>query len=227
MRMRKALIIAVFFSLNCAAPAAAEIRQCDGVWTNSPCENVDLRGYSISVQPEPSPEQKRLETRKLWLHELDMLRLRAKREFEIQASVEHVRAACLNPETDDEACAKLVAQREEEIQSLIIAREKVRAKQRKAEEAETPPAPQVVVIEPERRHHHHHGYRVEEDLRYEPGPFATHRRPLRNRPHRHYYGGHEERHRESAGVRAGFRSNDGQVSVDVSAGTSTSTTHSR
>ena len=78
------LVVAVLL----AQPLAAELVNCDGVWTDKGCDGEvteslpvsDPTEAAVKAQPELSSSTE------IALHDLNMLRLRARREYEIEIS---------------------------------------------------------------------------------------------------------------------------------------------
>lgn len=203
-------LIGIFAIIVCLSPiaASAEVQLCDGVWTNGPCNGPISKEFLVSRAPTPSAQEKALSDRKLWLHDLDMLRLKAKRNYDLDASIEHVRAKCLDSEIESSVCAQLIAQREEEIQSLIIARQSAEAEKQEVK-SQPEGSPRVVIVD-NRDSHRRPGYYITDG--------RGHRRGVHPIPGR---ASHRHRHEESsASVSANVTSSDGRASLGINAGTS-------
>jgi hypothetical protein len=102
-----------------ASPASAELRKCNGVWTNRPCESKD--GPSISEIPyrEPSPEEQSLKERKKLLYALETTAttLRSKGGA-IDLAV--TRELCLGQNTTTDECKTAILDKEKEINAALL-----------------------------------------------------------------------------------------------------------
>ena len=213
-RMAKYLKSILIFANICCIPlvvSAAEVHECDGVWTNETCNGSISKEFSVSRSAEPSPERKELNQRKLWLHDLEMLRLKAKRDFGLSASIEHVRGQCLDLKVEAEVCTKLVAEREKEIQNLIIARQAADAEKEKAEKTSSDDSQKVVIIDNRGDEWNRRGVYVT-DGRRRPGVDPYNRHPYGSGHHRH------EHESTSAGVSVGVSSSTGNANLGITTG---------
>lgn len=119
MRSKRQSII-LLFVLLITSRAGAEIYHCDGVWTNKACPGKSSAVMEESPIRTVDPKSTDLKKRNSWMHDLDMLRLKAKTEFEIEVRVDGVRDLCSQEETSLIDCNKIISEKEFEINQLIL-----------------------------------------------------------------------------------------------------------
>jgi hypothetical protein len=133
-------------SLGLFAPSArAELHDCNGVWTNRPCD----AGQSESTLKEKAyreqSEAERTADRKRFIfNELDLRRLKAIREQNISLAIETVRDACMSAGTSLADCQKEANDANAELDKRIAA--VVPKEQPKAKEKEEAPTQTVVTV---------------------------------------------------------------------------------
>lgn len=164
--MTKMSLCAVLAGLAALMPcgASAQISKCDGTWTNETCEGEVQASFKEVPASEPDPAARELSRRRIWLHDLEMLRLKAKREHDITVSTKPVEDICLTLKTPARECSNAIAAKETEINQLVTERARL-ALERERQEAQPSEGPttvnvinqrEVIFVRPRRRHHHHH-----------------------------------------------------------------------
>ena len=129
--------VLLYLALNglLVGSAHADFVQCNGVWTNQPCEGSV--GATISQTPPPaaSEDPSRGAKRSL-LHELTMKNIKAREEFEIRYDLKTLEDFCLRKETTVEECQKRISQADSELDKKILRESRIASerKQRKADE---------------------------------------------------------------------------------------------
>ncbi len=103
---------AVFFLLAMAAPAFAEesqLRNCNGRWTNLPCEEAKAGDTIKATRKVLSPTEAKLRSDKQGLfHELTMKNIDAKRKLQVDISIVSAEQLCFDrPSTLDECRAEI------------------------------------------------------------------------------------------------------------------------
>lgn len=119
----------------------AEIYLCDGEWTNRNCDGDVAVSFEEAPYTPPSEERQLANDKELLVHDLNMKRVDANREYDLSLDISSERELCVQPETSVSACRKAILQKEIQIDERIIAQLKVqREKQekRKARESEQP-----------------------------------------------------------------------------------------
>jgi len=117
-----AAMLLLAFLLSVSTTAVAEIYNCDGLWTARPCSDSSVPSLSENERTEKSEISKR----KLWLHDLDMLRLRTKRELSISPSIREVETLCLDLSRSALDCSQAVSAKETELNQLLLENKKLK-----------------------------------------------------------------------------------------------------
>jgi len=80
-------------------PAQAELKNCNGVWTNKDCEGKTTREIKESTVKERDPAEVQNKEKKFWISDLELKALRAKKEHDIDIDTGDVEVLCQKPET--------------------------------------------------------------------------------------------------------------------------------
>lgn len=113
------LLGCLLFSVTVPVPAPAQIFECDGQWTNKPCGGSVTKQLNEHPTQVQSPEETERSRRKLWLHELDMLSLKAKQKYGVVPVLSPIQDLCLEEYSTSEECRKAIADKERELQTLM------------------------------------------------------------------------------------------------------------
>lgn len=112
-----------FFSLMAVlsgvSVAQADFVQCNGVWTDKPCEGSVGGTIPQSVPPSGGEDPGRSEKRSL-LHELTMKSIKAREEYELSYDVRFVQEWCMRKETTVDACRERVDKEEASLDKKMI-----------------------------------------------------------------------------------------------------------
>lgn len=155
----KNYLLTLLLSLLLTSTARAELSNCNGVWTNDPCEgNASSKLEEKDFKPQDP--QKRLQSKKQQiLHDLRMKELNSERTHKIDIAIDPAETVCNDPATTLEDCQEKVTElrnkiddavrdaREIEIEEKKIEAEKAEAKT-KAENNTTT----ITIIKERRRH---------------------------------------------------------------------------
>lgn len=105
-----------------AGSGAAEIYECDGVWTDIPCDGTVGKVIKEAKGPASGETLKKESdgrTRK-WLHDLDMKAFRARREHEVDVSTATAHAVCTDLQSSEfKKCRDAIDKTEAEINKLV------------------------------------------------------------------------------------------------------------
>lgn len=123
----------------------AQIYNCDGTWTNKECSGKTSQIKETTKTPASTPS-KDLAKKKTWINELDLLRLKAKREHQIQVSISAIEDICLTPSTTLADCSKTISDKEKQINELIIAKQNSEQKSKQKQSEEKPSTNTTVTI---------------------------------------------------------------------------------
>lgn len=170
---------------------------CDGKWTNIKCNSEPSKTLTSPSKTTRDPIAAQLSKRKLWLHDLEMLRIKAKREHDVSVSTQSVRDACLSMKNDESTCRNLIDDKEKELNKLILSYKKLEiekeVKEVESEEKPVKTQQQVIVIR--------------EDRRY-----------LRRRHHQTHPHGHGTTTQAGAGISVSTTNSSGSTTISGSAG---------
>jgi len=108
--------LAIIFSLFICHSANAEFQTCSGVLTNKPCSELTKKTKSLSkgASQISSKEDSKKES---LIHELNMLSIKAKREYKLDYDIEILKQECKNSSLIE--CDKVVKEANKELQEMI------------------------------------------------------------------------------------------------------------
>lgn len=113
------LYFPLFVLLISSIPSSAktELVNCNGKWTNGPCEEGSAKTLPEKASSaNDSPD--RNDMRSLYT-DLDLRNFRAKREFGIEISLEDARISCLSNKATLDECRKVTSAQNEKLDLLI------------------------------------------------------------------------------------------------------------
>ncbi len=95
--------------LSYQSAAYAELYECDGKWTNKPCNGDVTRSIEESGSAAPADEAtKALREKTSLLHDLRMKEIKAREQYDIQYDISSVEKFCLSQESSIEDCSKRI-----------------------------------------------------------------------------------------------------------------------
>lgn len=167
--MKRQTLILAFFALLplflFTRSLPAELRLCNGRWTNLPCNGETDRVMEERDSPPRPAGADDADKKSGWLLDLNALRLRAREKYDIQVSISDAEEACRRSETSLDDCRQLINQKEQNINQLMLEhkkiavdqeRNKLEAKKQEAQENNTTQTI-IQVVQPTptpwRRHH--------------------------------------------------------------------------
>ncbi|NDC37044.1 MAG: hypothetical protein EBZ48_03210 [Proteobacteria bacterium] len=110
-----------------AAVTNAEIRKCNGVWTNKPCDSKEERKLPEKHRtPRPTSEID-LDRKKLLIQDLEIRALSTKEEYGVEVGILTERLLCLSLESSLAQCDSAVNEKRKEIEERVLAAVKLRA----------------------------------------------------------------------------------------------------
>ena len=137
LRLRDILLIAALtFALNSillTERSWAQVNNCDGVWSNLPCDAAKAPQNPVKIVPkdESKPVQsKELSQKKSLLHELNMKKIEAERYYKLRYDITNIENYCLIPEVSVEKCQEKVEQLADKIDQRVASLEVIRAQNR-------------------------------------------------------------------------------------------------
>ena len=153
--------------------ASAEIHQCNGLWTNKPCEGTVGESISETQTKNRSAADAEKSQKGLWIHELDMKRLRAKKQYNISIDTQDTTLLCNTEKTSLLDCRKGITEKENLIEEKILTAKDLEIKRRESKaQAKKTPDPennQTVVIQNwDERHRRRRDFRELEGTRTPP-----------------------------------------------------------
>lgn len=176
----KNYLLTLLLSLLLTSTARAELSNCNGVWTNDPCEgNASTKLEEKDFKPQDP--QKRLQSKKQQiLHDLRMKELNSERAYKVDVAIDAAETSCNDPATTLEDCQEKVTELRDKIDKRILAAKKLEIKEKKIEaekaEAEAQGNTTSITIIKERRRY---PWR-EEEYNHIPGTYRRERRTERS-----------------------------------------------
>jgi len=150
MRFSTLLIV---LSLLFATESVADLVECDGVWTNEPCEGQALSVIDEEPGRELTPEERRKKDIDYLLRNLSSTRYRAEREIGVPINTAVARSACEAENATVDLCRETVAKRVAEIERMLMSHLQAQEKR----EEERPPralrereSTQINIVTPDR-----------------------------------------------------------------------------
>lgn len=119
------LALASFFFFS--NPVHAELVNCNGVWTNQPCNGNARHKMKETPHVPRTPAQIANSKKDILIHDLRMLAIRARDVLDVPVSLSAVEAVCVEDSDSIEECRKAVKERSAEIE-LLVARHKQNTK---------------------------------------------------------------------------------------------------
>ncbi len=112
-----------------STPVLGELTQCDGVWTNKPCEGARVGGIAERQRPLRLQSEIDLDRKKLLIHDLEMRAISARRDYSLEIGLLAERALCLSQESSIAECEAAVDTKRKELEERSLAAAKLRATQ--------------------------------------------------------------------------------------------------
>jgi hypothetical protein len=143
--MRYAPLFALFL-LSFPWPAFSDLQECNGTWTNVPCDSTPERVIKETTPPADGREQKDKAQRSLWFHDLEMKQIKARREYKLDIDIEDVRAICNDQKLPSENCKKATLERRAQIDTQLGQAEELKLKKKEAEKKTNSDDPLAVPV---------------------------------------------------------------------------------
>ena len=102
-----------------SAESTAGIFNCAGTWQNKPCTGEASASLPSAPTRSQTQEAQSRSKRRLWLHDLDMLRIKAKRDFGIDLNPRDAEEICKSDNYSDLECQQIISAKETELTNLI------------------------------------------------------------------------------------------------------------
>ena len=112
----------------------AELYECNGVWTNRPCEGQSSNSMKESAAKQIDVAEREAKEKRFWVNDLELKRLRARKEHGLEMNVGDVMELCQDSSTTLQVCRNAVAARENEIGKSILDAKNAALKQQTLEE---------------------------------------------------------------------------------------------
>lgn len=125
------ILFIIFLTLFPLQTLLAEVYECNGVYSNVPCEQQkkELQPAGRLSQDEIN-RRKQLSRKKSLLHELSMTIIKAKREYKLDYDMQIVEDYCLEAGTTPIECNSKVNELSEKIENRISTLENIKAQQK-------------------------------------------------------------------------------------------------
>jgi hypothetical protein len=142
----KIIVLRLLIPAVCLIPSfgAAEIYNCSGVWTNQPCEDESKAVLEEKPVQKRTEQELQMDQKELWLHDLEMKRLDAKRNYKIDIDTTIAKQVCSDKESELTECRKEIDKAEELLVRRTFQQEKLSAK--KASEEPKPAATSQTIV---------------------------------------------------------------------------------
>lgn len=171
---KKPLFASLLISCVTVLSASAEVKNCNGVWTDKPCDGVAL---TATLAPAPTTSAgdnsaDKDEMRKLY-HDLDMKRLNARRTYGVQLETGLAVDNCIGAKASLEACRRITSELDDQLAQRIVNEKSVKEQQRTNDLREEEIRKQsntvnsVTIIEDDEYHYHRHPRHPPRDRRWD------------------------------------------------------------
>jgi len=150
--MKRTIIVAFASVLFISPLAVAQLMECDGVWTNTPCEgNISGEMQEREYTP-PDPEIEQRNRKGLILHDLRMKQLESEREYGVDISIQSAEQLCGDDSSSVAQCREAVESLMEKIDNRVIAARELKSREGESGEREvrSDDATYITVIQPPR-----------------------------------------------------------------------------
>jgi hypothetical protein len=118
------IFIAILFCLTICAVStgAAELVECNGTWTNKPCDKAT--GAPLEEKPvrELTQAEKEMNSKKLWLHDLEMQVIQVRRETGINIKFSTTQDVCLRTESSLSDCQRAISETQSALVNALMAK---------------------------------------------------------------------------------------------------------
>ena len=119
------LTLGLFFFFFGAAGLEAQVSQCGGTWTNKACAVEGSPVLEKRPVKERTQAERDLDKKKLWIHDLEMQALKAKRVTGVEVKSAPARDLCLKPDTSLLECLEAISRFQEMIIELLAKKSNV------------------------------------------------------------------------------------------------------
>lgn len=108
-----------FLILVNVAPAAADLYECNGVWTNKPCATAPSRVKPEIKRAPPSPEEIARRQKGYYIREAHIIQGSIGKAFNVAFPVYEIENFCKSPEASAADCAELFAARRDAYYAVV------------------------------------------------------------------------------------------------------------
>lgn len=130
-RMYSSTFVAALLLLSTATPALAQLHECNGMWTNKPCDGSVSN--TIGAKESNAPDDPARAEKRSLLHELTMRSIKAHEQYDIRTDLAPAEKKCLTEPAPLDECRAAVKQVDEDLDRKIDAASTV-AERKKANE---------------------------------------------------------------------------------------------
>ena len=118
--MAKAISATCFLALTLCLKAngAAQIYECRGVITNKPCGGGAAPLFEEKPYQPPSKQTIEEQKKELWINDLEIARVKVRKEYGIDVNVSRTSDLCRRSSLDE--CRRAIEDKEKEINQLIL-----------------------------------------------------------------------------------------------------------
>lgn len=142
--LRSLLLIGFFTVIGFSSSAIAQLQNCDGVWSNKPCDKVStdkVSQYKSSQDIQEVPREGRasadtdpnLSKKQGLIHQLFKESSEARRKFGIQTDLSVARAICFDKSADLEVCNRTVSEVSDRLHDRMHQAEELALKKKELE----------------------------------------------------------------------------------------------
>lgn len=122
--------IAALLSILLTSPVAAEVFECNGTWTTTPCGNTPSVAASGSPKVTTAqPDDPDRSQKSSMFHELTMKSIRAREQYTVKVELAMAERACVRERQSLESCAAAIKAAEEELDRKILVAEQLKTQQ--------------------------------------------------------------------------------------------------
>ncbi len=137
MKFRKSKLLLVLAALavpQFSSEVRAELKECNGVWTNGDCEGGAAKTLKDHVPV--APDDPALSEKRSMIHELTMKTIRAREDFDLRFDIKGVEQFCLKTPSSADDCREKIASAEKDLDKRVSRESKIQteAKRLKLEE---------------------------------------------------------------------------------------------
>lgn len=122
--------VALLIYFFAAAPLHSEVHECNGVWRDLPCDQVQSSmpyGQRAPQQPEDDKTRREQRQARFLFNELDLKRLEMAKLWNVEIDINPARQSCLGSAAQLEPCKTVLAQLNQQLEERVQKERQVRA----------------------------------------------------------------------------------------------------